>query len=135
MPLEIRVSIPLPRVEVVENTNARNLSPEQAAGPFDIITIDVSFISLKLIFPNLPSRLVPGGLLLALIKPQFEAGRGKVPGRIVKDAKVWDEVLESFRSANIFDPSERLELVGFTTSVIEGREGNREFFGLWRKSS
>lgn len=122
-----------PRVTVLENINARNLAEEQAPGPFDLIVIDVSFISLKLIFPNLPARLKSGGILLALIKPQFEAGKGKAPGGVVRDPEVWSDVLKSFESGEIFREGERMELVGFTESVIEGREGNKEFFGLWRK--
>jgi 23S rRNA (cytidine1920-2'-O)/16S rRNA (cytidine1409-2'-O)-methyltransferase len=121
------------RVTVVENVNARNLKPDQATGPFDGIVIDVSFISLKLIFPNLPQRLKPGGVLLALIKPQFEAGKGRAPGGVVRDPEVWKEVLESFKAGDIFGPSAPMELFGFTESPIEGREGNKEFWGYWRR--
>ncbi len=120
------------RVTVIENVNARNLALDQAPGPFDIIVIDVSFISLKLIFPNLPSRLKSSGLILALIKPQFEAGKGKAPGGIVVDPTVWREVLESFTSTDIFRCDNPPALLGFTSSPILGRKGNREFFGLWQ---
>jgi 23S rRNA (cytidine1920-2'-O)/16S rRNA (cytidine1409-2'-O)-methyltransferase len=122
-----------PRVIVLENINARNLTEDQAPGPFDLIVIDVSFISLKLIFPNLPARLKSGGLLLALIKPQFEAGKGKAPKGVVKDPEVWSDVLKSFESADIFGQPVGMGFVGFTESAIEGREGNKEFFGLWKK--
>ncbi len=121
-----------PRVTVVENANARKLAPDQVPGPFDGIVIDVSFISLKLIFPNLPSRMKPHGVLLALIKPQFEAGKGKAPGGVVSDANVWRDVLESFTSPDIFASPHHPNLAGFTSSPIHGREGNREFFGLWK---
>jgi len=117
----------------VENLNARNLQPHQVPGPFDIIVIDVSFISLKLIFPHVPPRLKPGGILLALIKPQFEAGRGKAPGGVVKDPSVWDEVLNSFKSDSIFFPSQPLKFKGFMESPLEGKEGNKEYFGCWEK--
>lgn len=120
------------RVTVIENTNARDLAPDIAPGPCDLIVIDVSFISLKLIFPSLPSRMKPGGLLLALIKPQFEAGRGKAPGGVVRDSSVWKDVLRSFMSPDIFKCDNPPFLHGFMVSPIEGREGNREFFGLWR---
>jgi 23S rRNA (cytidine1920-2'-O)/16S rRNA (cytidine1409-2'-O)-methyltransferase len=121
------------RVTVIENANARNLADDQASGPFDGIVIDVSFISLKLIFPLLPRRLKAEGVLLALIKPQFEAGRGKVPGGVVKDPGVWEEVLESFKAGEIFGKEGRMGLQGLSESVIAGREGNKEFWGLWKK--
>jgi len=118
------------RVTVLENINARNLEPNQVPGPYDMIVIDVSFISLKLIFPNLPSRLKPDGLLLALIKPQFEAGKGKAPGGVVRDPNVWRKVLQSYASDDIFDG---MDLTGFSVSPVSGREGNREFFACWKK--
>jgi len=124
-----------PSVTVIENVNARNLTPDLVPGPFDGIVIDVSFISLKLILPNLPLRLKPGGVILALIKPQFEAGKGKAPGGIVRDPKVLREVLRSFVSPGIFDLPDRPltpGLVGFVESPITGRQGNREFFGFWK---
>lgn len=120
------------RVTVVENVNARHLEPDQVPGPFDLIVVDVSFISLKLIFPKLPHRLKPDGHLLALIKPQFEAGRGKAPKGIVRDPDIWREVLEGFIPPEIHKAENPPGLVGFTTSPITGKEGNREFFGLWR---
>jgi 23S rRNA (cytidine1920-2'-O)/16S rRNA (cytidine1409-2'-O)-methyltransferase len=120
------------RVTVIENVNARNLSTDQVPGPFDLIVIDVSFISLKLIFPNLPPRLKPDGILLALIKPQFEAGKGKAPGGVVRDTTIWLGVLESFTSGEIFGGQSPPGLEGFSVSPITGREGNREFFGLWK---
>jgi len=120
------------RVAVIENINARNMPDDIARGPFDIIAIDVSFISLKLIFPNLPSRLNSSGSILALIKPQFEAGREKVGRGIVKDSRVWTEVLQSFVQPEIFNTENPPVLKGFAVSPIEGREGNREFFGLWK---
>jgi len=118
------------RVTVLENINARSLTPEQVPGPYDLIVLDVSFISLKLIFPNLPERLKPSGLVLALIKPQFEAGKGKAPGGVVKDPDVWREVLEDFATDDKLDG---MGLMGFSLSGTAGREGNREFFGLWKK--
>lgn len=127
-----------PRVEVIENTNARTLTPDRVPGPFDMIVIDVSFISLKLIFPLLPSRMKPDGTLLALIKPQFEAGKGAAPGGVVRDRGIWRDVLRSFTSSEIFKSShaptasQLPELIELIASPIPGREGNREFFGCWR---
>ncbi len=124
-----------PSVTVIENSNARNLTPDRVPGPFDGTVIDVSFISLKLILPNLPLRLKPCGVILALIKPQFEAGKGKAPGGVVRDPEVLREVLQSFVSPEVFDLPDRLltpGLVGFVESPITGREGNREFFGFWK---
>lgn len=121
-----------PRVKVIEELNARYLKAEDVPGPFDLIVIDVSFISLKLILPKLPERVKIGGLILALIKPQFEAGRGKAPGGIVKDDAVVLEVLESFKNPSIFGENTSCRFIGFKQSRIEGQKGNREYFGLWK---
>ena len=78
-----------PRVVVIERLNARTLTPQQLpedARRFDLVTIDVSFISLRQILPVLPPLLRPGGDVVALVKPQFEAGREEVgKGGIVRD--------------------------------------------------
>ena len=121
-----------PRVTVLENINARTMPDDVAPGPFDGIVIDVSFISLKLVFPNIPNRLVPNGVLLALIKPQFEAGRGKAPGGVVRDPEVIRNVLKSFTSPDIFNSPDPPGLIGFAPSPIPGKQGNREIFGCWR---
>ena len=120
-----------PSVTLIESTNARTMTSDIAPGPFDLIVIDVSFISLKLIFPNLPGRMSDGSILLALIKPQFEAGRDKVVKGFVKDPETWREILESFISQEIFKSSNPPGLVGFSRSPIKGRDGNVEFFGMW----
>ena len=70
-----------PRVLVIERMNARNLNPSDLPGPVDIVTIDVSFISLAHILPRVPPLLRPGGDIVALVKPQFEAGRAEVGKR------------------------------------------------------
>lgn len=126
-----------PSVTLIENLNARLLQPDDAPGPFDLIVIDVSFISLKLIFPHLPSRLKPDGILLALIKPQFEAGRGKAPGGVISDPATWRDVLDSFTNPDIFSNNVKNPpgLAGFCLSPITGKQGNREFFGLWKMST
>ncbi len=78
-----------PRVVVREGINARYLDPADAPPPFDIITADVSFISLRLVLPRLVPLLAPGGHVVVLVKPQFEAGKGQVgKGGVVRDAGV-----------------------------------------------
>lgn len=116
-----------PRVDVIERVNARTLAiadlpPERV--PFDIITIDVSFISLKLILPVIPALLRDRGDVIALVKPQFEAGRGEIgKGGIVRDERVHARVLEDVTGA-----ADALGLgrEGATDSPISGMEGNRE---------
>ena len=86
-----------PRVVCLERTNARYLTSEQIPEPLDFASIDVSFISLKLIFPALHGLLKENGHVACLIKPQFEAGREKVGKKgVVRDPKVHLEVLEHF---------------------------------------
>ncbi len=120
------------RVTVIEKVNARNLEPDQAPGQFDLAVVDVSFISLKLIFPKIPERLKQDGVLLSLIKPQFEAGKGKAPKGVVKDPDTWREVLKSFISPGIFENEKPPGLRSFSISPITGKEGNVEFFGMWQ---
>jgi 23S rRNA (cytidine1920-2'-O)/16S rRNA (cytidine1409-2'-O)-methyltransferase len=124
-----------PRVVVLEKINARTLTPDQL-GPdaprlFDVITIDVSFISLRLVLPALEPLLAPHGRLVALVKPQFEAGRDDVgPGGIVRDPAIHDRVV-----AEVVAEAERLGLVhrGTTPSPIAGAEGNREFLAAFER--
>lgn len=116
------------RVHVIEGLNARYLTPDQLPADlrqFDLVTIDVSFISLRHILPVVPPLLSPGGCVVALVKPQFEAGKGDVgKGGIVKDerihARVVDEVVEVARQVG-------LTQCGLEASPITGTEGNREF--------
>lgn len=118
-----------PRVTVIEGVNARGLG--QAALPpafhaVDVVTVDVSFISLKLVLPPLPPLLRPGADVVALVKPQFEAGRAEVGRRgVVTDAAVHARVVDEVRSA-----ADRIGLspVAETPSPVAGAEGNREFF-------
>ena len=115
-----------PRVVVMENTNFRYSKPEDFThGQPDFATIDVSFISLRLILPNLHSILKENGDVVALIKPQFEAGREKVGKHgIVRDPQTHLEVLQeivSFAVANGYD------VQGLDFSPITGGEGNIEF--------
>jgi 23S rRNA (cytidine1920-2'-O)/16S rRNA (cytidine1409-2'-O)-methyltransferase len=117
-----------PRVEVVERVNARSLTPATLPGSvtaFDIVTIDVSFISLRHILPVVPPLLRPGADVVALVKPQFEAGRTEVgKGGIVRDSAVHERVVRDVVSA-----ADALGLVrfGLADSPIAGMEGNLEF--------
>jgi len=115
-----------PRVLVVEGVNARHLSPDRIPGPVDLVTIDVSFISLRLILPAVPPLLRPEGEIVALVKPQFEAGRREV-GRhgLVEDPEVHARVLDDVSGAAA---GIGLVTVEMTPSPITGARGNREFF-------
>lgn len=114
-----------PRVEAREGVNARHLTPEDFEASFDGAVVDVSFISLKLILPAVAPLVVAGGRVVALVKPQFEVGRGEVgKGGIVRDdakrLRVLDEITE-------FAVTIGLAPLGSIESPIEGAEGNREF--------
>jgi 23S rRNA (cytidine1920-2'-O)/16S rRNA (cytidine1409-2'-O)-methyltransferase len=111
------------RVVVMERTHARELvaSPE----PIDAAVVDVSFISLRSVLPSVLGWMKPTGWIVALIKPQFEAGRGQVgKGGVVRDPAVHDEVV-----ARVTTAIETLgkKVVGVTPSPILGPAGNREF--------
>jgi 23S rRNA (cytidine1920-2'-O)/16S rRNA (cytidine1409-2'-O)-methyltransferase len=117
-----------PRVTVLEHVNARYLDRAQLpedARTFGVVTIDVSFISLAHILPVVPPLLAPGGRVVALVKPQFEAGRDDVgKGGIVRDPAVHARVIEDVTRAA---GEVGLTRVGLAPSPIEGAEGNREF--------
>ena len=117
-----------PRVTVIEHVNARYLEASQLpadARVFGIVTIDVSFISLAHILPVVPPLVQPGGRVVALVKPQFEAGRDDVgKGGIVRDPAVHTRVIEDVTRAA---GEVGLKRVGLAPSPIEGAEGNREF--------
>ena len=115
-----------PRVLVREKVNARHLGPADLPHAVDLVTIDVSFISLGHILPALPSVLARGADVVALVKPQFEAGRGQVGrGGLVTDPAVHEEVI-----ARVTEQAAATGLtrVGFTPSPITGASGNHEFF-------
>lgn len=118
------------RVVVMERTNFRYMEPQDLGGfAPDFATIDVSFISLRLILPPLLKLLSNGGGIMALIKPQFEAGREQVgKSGIVRDAKVHAAVLEGIL---YFASQLRLTLSGLSFSPITGGEGNIEFLAYW----
>ncbi|MDO5715054.1 MAG: TlyA family RNA methyltransferase [Tissierellia bacterium] len=113
------------RVISMERTNIRHFDPSIITDKINFITIDVSFISLELVLPKARELLHENGHLVALIKPQFEAGKGKVgKGGIVKDRRVHYEVLEKiFRLAKSLD----FQVIDLTHSPITGTTGNIEF--------
>lgn len=114
-----------PRVQSREGVNARSLSPSDFPQPFDIIVVDVSFISLTLILPALAPLLLPAGDLICLVKPQFEVGQAHLgKGGIVRDPKARAEALERVSGAA---KALGLRETARTVSPIEGSDGNTEF--------
>ena len=121
-----------PRVWVRENFNARYMKPEDLPEVPALAVTDVSFISLKLILPPIRDVLASGGEIVALIKPQFEVGKGNAPGGLVRDENLRlaarDEIVR-FAKEEL-----GLELLGLAESPIKGREmGNVEYLSWWRK--
>jgi len=115
-----------PRVVVREGVNARHLRAEDVGEPVDLATVDVSFISLRLVLPPLGSVVKPGGDVIALVKPQFEAGREQVRRGVVRDPAVHQAVVEGIAS---FARDELgWEVRGSIPSPLLGPAGNREFF-------
>lgn len=115
-----------PRVIVKEGVNARALTSDDVPHRVTLVTLDVAFISLRLILPALPPFLGPNADLVALVKPQFEAGREEVGARgLVTDPAVHEAVL-----ARVTDVAQALGLrrVNMTPSAITGATGNQEFF-------
>jgi 23S rRNA (cytidine1920-2'-O)/16S rRNA (cytidine1409-2'-O)-methyltransferase len=113
-----------PRVVVIERFNARRLTLADLPGPVDIVTIDVSFISLRHILPLVPPVLHRGGDVIALVKPQFEAGRSEVRKGVIHDATVHARVIEEVRAAAA---AVGLTHSALTPSPITGQKGNVEF--------
>ena len=121
-----------PRVEVRENTNARDLKPNDFQAAFDLIVMDVSFISVTKIFPALMDLLARGGRIITLIKPQFEVGRGEVgKGGIVREPEKHERVV---REINEFAGKLGLACLGVIESPILGAEGNKEFLSLYERA-
>lgn len=115
-----------PRVVSIEKTNARYLQSDALSETVDLVTIDVSFISVTLILPAIPQLLSPRADILVLAKPQFEVGRGQVgKGGVVRDPKLHQEAVARV--------GRKLAELGFSgidseESVLPGASGNREFF-------
>jgi len=117
------------RVELRENVNARYLSPDDFADRFDVVTADVSFISLTKILPAIPPLLNAAALVITLIKPQFEVGREEVgKGGIVRDEAAQRRVVEEIIS---FAAGLGMRALGVIDSPILGADGNREFLACF----
>jgi len=118
-----------PRVIVMEKVNARYLTPDMFPEKFDLITMDVSFISVKKILPVLPPLLKNEGIILTLVKPQFEAGRRLVKKGIVRDPWVHKQVVDE-----IWEFGKGLGLIprGLVQSPVPGTKGNIEFFVMFK---
>jgi 23S rRNA (cytidine1920-2'-O)/16S rRNA (cytidine1409-2'-O)-methyltransferase len=115
-----------PRVVSMERTNARTLGPGALPEPVALAVVDVSFISLTRVLGPIAACFEPvtGGPLVALVKPQFEAGRGRTPGGVVRDPAVHREVLDR---VGRFAAEQGLRPGGLIVSPLRGPEGNREF--------
>jgi 23S rRNA (cytidine1920-2'-O)/16S rRNA (cytidine1409-2'-O)-methyltransferase len=112
-----------PRVTVMEGVNARD--PLGLTEPADIATIDVSFISLYLVLPAVADAVKPGADIIALFKPQFEAGRAEVPrGGVIMDPALHSRLIGRFVT---WCTRNRFRVLDMTSSPIAGAEGNREF--------
>ncbi len=121
-----------PRVVNLERTNVRYLRPEQVPEPIDFFSVDVAFISLKLVLPVARAFLAEGGLGVCLIKPQFEAGREKVGKKgVVRDVGVHVDVV---RELTGFALENGFSLLGLTYSPVKGPEGNIEYLMFVQKS-
>ena len=117
------------RVVVMERVNARYLGEDDVAERCDIIVVDMSFISLAKVTPALRAHLDPAGRVLALIKPQFEAGRGRVgKGGVVRDEVMRGEIIAEAAAAVV---ETGYDLGGLFDSPVHGARGNREAFGLF----
>ncbi|WP_142848276.1 TlyA family RNA methyltransferase [Telmatospirillum sp. J64-1] len=115
-----------PRVVVMERTNARHLSAETIPDPIDIVVCDASFIGLEVVLPAALSLVRPGGWLVALIKPQFEVGKGRVgKGGVVREPELHQEVCDRISAWLAALPG--WQVLGITESPIKGPEGNIEF--------
>lgn len=115
------------RITVRERCNVRHVRPEDIGGPADIITADLSFISLRTVMPNLAACTAPGGEAVLLVKPQFEAGRREASrGKgVVRDPDVWRRVLSDVASNA---SRHGLAPAGLAASPLRGAAGNVEFF-------
>ena len=114
------------RVSAIEKLNARDLKPHYVGGNFDLVTGDLSFISLTLVLPALAPLIKPGGHLLMLAKPQFELQPAQIgKGGVVRDATLYAVVEQRLRDACT---ALGLQVIGWYDSPIAGGDGNREFF-------
>ncbi|CUW39830.1 putative rRNA methyltransferase YqxC [Magnetospirillum sp. XM-1] len=119
------------RVVVLERTNARHLTEQQIPEPVDMVVCDASFIGLETVLPAALALARPGAWLAALIKPQFEVGKGRVgKGGVVREPELHEEVCERIRAW--LDGLAGWRVEGITESPILGPEGNKEFLIVGR---
>ena len=117
-----------PRVVVIERTNIRHMKPDALPESVDLITIDASFISLKIVVPAAIKFLKPSGKILALIKPQFEAGKNRLgKGGVIRNERVRTDIIEELMD---FFTRNGLDCGPVVPSPILGAKGNREFIIL-----
>jgi len=122
------------RVVVLEKTNARYLDQTQIPDPIDMVVCDASFIGLMTVLPAAMVLVRPGGYLLALIKPQFEVGKGRVgKGGVVREPELHKEVCDKIE--NWLKDMPDWSVLGLTTSPIKGPEGNIEFLIAAQRTS
>ena len=121
-----------PRVVVIERTNVRHMTADALPDPVDLVTIDVSFISLKIVVPAVERFMKPDASILALIKPQFEVGKGQVgKGGVVREPALHRQVIDDLTD---FFATIKLRPETVYPSPLLGPKGNREFFILLRQS-
>ena len=121
-----------PRVVVIERTNVRHMPADALPDPVDLVTIDVSFISLKIVVPAVERFMKPDASILALIKPQFEVGKGQVgKGGVVREPALHRQVIDDLTD---FFATIKLRPETVYPSPLLGPKGNREFFILLRQS-
>jgi 23S rRNA (cytidine1920-2'-O)/16S rRNA (cytidine1409-2'-O)-methyltransferase len=117
-----------PRVVVLERANIRLLPKDTIPEPIELATLDLSFISLTLVIPKILEFLAPGGAILALVKPQFEVGKGKVgKGGVVRDPALQQEAVEKVARAAL---NLGLTVSPAFPSPLKGPKGNQEYFLL-----
>ena len=115
-----------PRVISMEKTNIRNVTDKEVPEPIDLIVCDASFIGLRIALPAALLLAAPGAHLVALIKPQFEVGKGRVgKGGIVREPALHEEVCATI--SDWLAAQSGWQVIGITESPIEGAEGNKEF--------
>jgi 23S rRNA (cytidine1920-2'-O)/16S rRNA (cytidine1409-2'-O)-methyltransferase len=120
------------RVIVIERTNVRHMAADTITAPVDLVTIDVAFISLKIVVPAITQFLKPDGSILALIKPQFEVGKEQVgKGGVVREPELHQQVIKNLSD---FFGTLRLTPQSVYPSPLLGPKGNREFFILLKEN-
>jgi 23S rRNA (cytidine1920-2'-O)/16S rRNA (cytidine1409-2'-O)-methyltransferase len=121
-----------PRVIVIERKNAKHITESELGEKVDLVVMDVSFISITKILPAISGILKDSGIIVTLVKPQFEAGREEVPrGGVIKSANVHKKVLENIRTAA---KENGYKVLAETNSPITGRDGNTEFLMYLKRS-